>query len=564
MTKEHTLKRTIWGLIFIGLIFGGTQAVFAQNEGDGGDAGSSDTGGSEAAGNADSAGGGRTRVIAGNVVSNQSFSVYLNTSAYRFSNGDLRRTDDTSYTTVDYTDDELFLVYATLGLIYNATLLDYVGVNIELYKPGYYGNDSLAGATTENILYTKNLNFDVNFGKLLFGWETNELDLVVGRQRYQLCPDSSFKEFVFDDTLDAVKLRAFFPQIHLGGDVLVDFFSMNSPADSVYALSTAQQEYTVEHFNGDVNIIRLAVVPEFSMDFQGGALKNIDAKGYYLFSRIGATGDGEYDSGGYEMTEIGVKGNFADNDWVMIGGLSAYADLSFLTAYLEGAYSWGVDRKAQGVPDVNISGWLGHLSLLGNFGFAGLDWLEIAADGLYVTGATTDGYGNYLNYGFVSFKGNRIGGFLFDTYYGNYGSAIVNYDGIDYEAIDASRRAATICVGGSVAIDMLDFTKMAKSGDKGFNTELSGWVYFDNNTTSMDTNNSLTADVYDQLRYGKFMGYELDADISYVFRGGVLETGVKGGMFVPMDFFFIPASLDSAPYGLDTFWGLQVYANLNF
>lgn len=554
------MKRTIWRLIMIGLLTAGAQTVFAQESEGEGDYGSDggDSGGSYDSGDRNAGG------VSG-VISNQSFSFYLDTYGYRFSNGDLRRTDDSSFLTVDYTDDELMLAYMNVGFAFEATILDYIDFSIEMNKPGFWGNDSLSTATKENVVYTRLLNFDVNAGKAIFGWEANELSVVVGRQDFEFCEDSSFSEFVFDDTIDAIKLHCYFPSIYVGVDALVDFYSMNSPAEPVYSISAAQHDYTVENFNGDVNIIRFAFVPKFFYQAEeDDALFQLeDARVYYLFADIGATGEGDLDSGGYEMTGIGTSGNFADNDWVMIFGLSSYTKLSFLSAYLEAAYSIGKDRKAVGLPDVDISGLLAQLSVIGNFGFAGFDWLEAGLNGLYVTGAQTDQYGNYLNYGFVSFKGNKVGGFLFETYYGNYPSAIVNYDGIDYEAIESSRRAATIAFGGSVAMNMLDFSTFSK-GDKGMNAKFEGWWYFDNNTTSMDTNLSLTADKYNQRRYGKFMGIEIDADISYVFRGSALEVGVQGGLFIPMQFFFIPVTLEEAPYGLDTFWGVQLYTKLDF
>ncbi len=560
--KEPPLKRMKWGWILIGLILVAGQSLYAQQEEDDGDVGAvSDTGGG---------GGGydtsdrRSATVAG-IVTNQLLSFYLDTYGYRFSNGDLRRTDNTSYLTVDYTDDEYFLLYANVGLAFKATVLDYIDIALEFNKPGFWGNDSLSSATTENILYTREMNFSVNIAKAVFGWEKNELSVVAGRQDFEFCEDGSVKEYVFDDTIDAIKLHCYFPSIYIGGDVLVDFYSMNSPDDSIYGLSVPRHDYTVEHFDGDVNIVRLSVVPRFFYQSESSntTLQIADARLYYLFSRIGATGEGDYDSGGYEMTGIGNNGNFADNDWVMIFGLSGYAELSFLKAYFEAAYSIGKDRKAIGLPDVDIAGLLVDLSLVGNFSFVSLDWLELGLQGVYAQGATTDEYGNYLNYGFVSFKGNRVGGFLFDTYYGNYPTAIVNYTGIDFEAIEASRRAATMAFGGSLGIDMLDFAKRAK-GDKGLNVKFEGWVYYDNNTTSMNTNLSLPSNVYDQRRFGRFMGIEADGDVSYVFRGGALEVGVQGGLFVPMQFFFAPVSLEEAPYGLDTFWGVQAYTKLSF
>jgi hypothetical protein len=337
------LKRTIWRLILTGLLTLGAQAGFAQeSEGEGDYA--TDSGGDSGGGYDTS-----TRHSSGvsNVISNQSFSFYLDTYGYRFSNGDLRRTDNSSFLTVDYTEDELLLACMNVGFYFSATILDYFDFNFEMNKPGFWGNDSLSSATKENVVYTRALNFDVNAGKAIFGWDANELSVVVGRQDFEFCEDSSHNEYVFDDTIDAVKLHCYFPSIYVGLDALVDFYSMNSPADPVYSISAAQHDYTVDNFNGDVNIIRFAFVPKFFYqdDSEDALIRLEDARLYYLFADIGATGEGDLDSGGYEMTGIGTSGNFADNDWVMIFGLSSYTKLSFLSAYLEAAYSIGKDVK---------------------------------------------------------------------------------------------------------------------------------------------------------------------------------------------------------------------------
>ena len=105
------------------------------------------------------------------------WSVYFNNYLYRFSNGDLRKTDNTSIQTVENTDDEFFIGYLELGAIFEAKLSNGINFYVDLYRVGFWGNDS-PEYVAANPLYIRTLNFSLG----LF----EGASLVVGRQRYSV------------------------------------------------------------------------------------------------------------------------------------------------------------------------------------------------------------------------------------------------------------------------------------------------------------------------------------------------------------------------------------------
>jgi hypothetical protein len=495
------------------------------------------------------------------VIRSYKFSAYLDNGFLGFNNGNLTNLNEESYLAVQNTDDRLFVALSELGVAFEADILGIINFQADFSYGGFWGNDSLSYGSPENRLNARYLNFDLDIAKAFFYNDGFDFNLMVGRLPYQIIDTDKHKNYIMRDVIDAVVLSVFFPSVYLGADLFADFFSLNSPTDTVYALKSSRHDYTVDYFDGDVNIIRFGLIPKFIMDFDNNFLSLLDARPFALFTRIGATGKGHYHAGGYERSAMGFEGNYADNDWVFVTGIDALLETSVFSFLVEFGYSMGIDRRAKGFPDVNISGILVHGSLDMDFGFVGIDWLCFGASGLYVSGAETDEYGNFINYGFVSFKGHRLGGFLFSRYYGIYPSAIINYSGIDFEPIKAARRAPVLAASANVGIDKLSFSG---EEDTGLYAMFEGWVYFDTSSTSMDTNLNLQSYVYDQRRLGNFMGIEVNGDISYTLTRQILEIGTRGGIFIPMDYFFYPVSLRDAPYGTSIFWGVEVYTKLKF
>lgn len=472
--------------------------------------------------------------------------VYFDNQLFGFSNGDLRQTDTSSLDTVENSDDEVLLGYMELGIKFEALLIDNLRFYVDLYKTGFWGNDSAEFVSKYNNFYLREAHFHA---PLLGGL----LNLKLGRQRYGVSTNKQHRCYVFNDIVDAavvdVSLNLF------GVEGFIDLFSMNSPAESFYIMRSERHEYVLDNFNGDVNIIRMGLIPYLNL----GKLMRV--RPFLLYTRLGATYSGESDSGGAEESVAGTSGNYADNDWLFLLGGAVQINMGRISIFAEAAYSTGVDRKRDPVPDVSISGIMIHGSLRMNLS----SWLGATLTGFYAGGGDTDADGNYKNYGFVSFKGSRAGGFLFQNYYGAYASAIVDYSGLSYEPFETWRRAPMMMFSLGFFVDHLDIARMAKSNNRsGLSFNLDLWFYFDTSSSSADYSRSLPSDVEDQKRLGKFMGYEADVKLAYGLYQGSLELGIEAGLFVPYDFFLLPVSVAKAPYGKDTFWGASLYTRIRF
>lgn len=488
-----------------------------------------------------------TRSKPDGLVRSTAWSVYFNNYLYRFSNGDLRKTDNTSIQTVENTDDEFFIGYLELGAIFEANLAHGINFYVDLYRVGFWGNDS-PEYVAANPVYFRTLNFSLG----LF----EGASLVVGRQRYSVNPDRAHHNYVLTDNIDAVLFSL--DQKSWGVDIFADLFSMNSPVDAVYELHADRHSGTVKYFDGDVNIVRFAVVPFVKLFDDTDT--SLTLKPYAMFARVGATGKNDGSQGGNENTSAGATGNHADNDWLALTGISAYARVSALSFLFEAGLSFGKDRKGPGVPDVDFSGYMLHASAVLKTG----DLASFGAAVIYASGAETDADGNYKNYGYVSFKADKIGGYLFRDYYGVYPYGILSTSGIQIDPSESSKRSpmAGFMLRGS--IDNLDLATFSK-GKNGLDIDVEYWMYFDTSTSDANfSSTTLAADKFDQKRFGEFLGWELDLRIAWSIDSDVLTIGVETGFFVPGEFFAWPVANARAPFGNDTFWGVTVFSALKF
>jgi hypothetical protein len=464
---------------------------------------------------------------------------YFNNYLYKYNNGDLRATDNTSIQTVEITDDNIFIGYLELGAKLEADLLNGIQFFLDVYRVGYWGNDSPEYVTPSPIYFR-----ELYFTAPVFDFLTAS----VGRFRYAMySEDRLHNNYVLTDLIDAVLLQADMGMF--GVDFIVDLFSMNSPIDSVYELRAPRHRNTTRYFDGDVNIIRFSLIPNIT-PIEDENMR-INVKPYAMFSRIGAVGKADGTMGGHEQTIAGSTGNHADNDWLFMTGLTTYAQIEDFSAYLEFGYAMGKDRKGPGIPDVDFSGIMIHGSLAYNI----KDLFSVTLAGLYTSGAKTDADGNYTNYGYVSFKADKIGGFLFRDYYGMYPYSILDSRGISVEPTDAARRspmAGVMLRGGFHGAKPLDI-----------NFEF--WTYFDTSTSGADFNShTLAADKFDQRRFGEFMGWELNLKFAWTVNNDMLKIGVDTGVFVPGKFYSFPVASIMAPFGNDTFYGISVFSSLRF
>ena len=467
---------------------------------------------------------------------------YFNNYLYKYNDGDLRATDNTSIQTVEITDDNIFIGYLELGGKMKAELAKDINFYLDVYRVGYWGNDS-PEYTSAPPIYFRELFFNAPIFEFLTA--------TVGRFRYSLnpAPYTVHHNYVMTDLIDAVLLSGIFAK-EFRIDVFADLFSMNAPIDSVYELRASRHSSVTKYFDGDVNIIRFAFIPQIKPLDDG---KNrIDLRPYAMFSRIGATGSPGDNHGGNELTDAGAIGNHADNDWLFMAGLSTYTKIEGFSAAIEFGFSMGKDRRGPGIPDVDFSGIMAHASLA----YEMPDVFGITLAGIYASGAETDKEGHYTNYGYMSFKADKIGGFLFRDYYGVYPYGILGTRGLSIEPTEAAKRSPM--AGGMFrgSIEALNPVSI----------DIEFWAYLDTSTSGADFEKPwlLAPDKFDQKRFGEFMGWELDVRIAWSIANNLLSVGVDAGLFVPGKFFAYQVASLKSPFGNDKFYGLTVFSALRF
>ncbi|MDR2735139.1 MAG: hypothetical protein LBC99_11020 [Spirochaetota bacterium] len=474
-------------------------------------------------------------------------SAYFNNYIYGFNNGDLRSLDETSMSAVEATDDKLFLGYLEVGGTLDVTVVKNIRFYFDVYRVGFWGNDS-PEYVAANPIYFRHVFFSLPL--------VGDLSATVGRFTYALNTDRTHHNYVLSDIVDAVLLRYGKEESVFGIDLFADLFSMNAPIDAVYELHASRHDNVTHGFNGDVNIIRFVLAPVLRPVYNEDT--KIIFKPFAMFSRVGATGKPDGSMGGNNQTIAGASGNYADNDWLGLGGLTIYARMGGFSAYLEFAYSMGKDRTQDLLPDVDISGFMGHASLAYNFGDVG----AVTLGAVFSKGAETDLEGNYTSYGHVGFKADKAGGWLFRDYYGVYPYTILGARGITIEPTEAAKRSPMAAATLRLDIDSFDPIKFQKAED-GIDITVEFWAFVDTSTSNADfTSDSLGVDKFDQRRFGQFMGWELDVGLAYSVYHNLLTVGVNGAIFVPGKFFTHPVTDTRSPSGNSTFFGVQVYTAL--
>ena len=277
-------------------------------------------------------------------------------------------------------------------------------------------------------------------------------------------------------------------------------------------------------------------------------------------------------AGGTQVAMDGARGNFVDNDFVLVAGGAFRLNLrNIFKVYLEGAYSHGEDRREVESGNVDLSGGLFHGYLQADL------WqvLRLYTSGLFVTGAETDADGNFVGSGFVSMKGTKLGGIIFQDYYGIYPSTIVDFAGIvlDPYNVNGWNRQPISAVSLGLEVHGLSFKKKtytinadpsANNGD-GLGLGVEGWGYWDMSENNTDySGQNPDSEAQNHRRLGQFMGIEVNAFVSYTFLSELIKVKADGAVFVPYDFYLIPLSSRFAPHGNELAYVYEISTEFKF
>jgi hypothetical protein len=294
-------------------------------------------------------------------------------------------------------------------------------------------------------------------------------------------------------------------------------------------------------FRGDTNVMRFGGVYQNTELVDG-----LDLRAFGFYSDIGASTRGG--STGSDRTIHGSLGNFSDHDYSWMAGTRAgytwEGSGGFeIGGFGEFARSGGVDRKDReiGLRDVNNNGNAYGAGIHTSYGtkedFFGIDarvrWFH--ADGGIYTGK--GGSGTQSSHGFVSMKGDEIGGINLNRYAGFHPSAYVGGDGVMDMPNNISRKSGTELIQGAVGLDFSQY----------FHTELKAAYMWDTSTAFIkpgqidDIATDLPfgyteADLEAQQRFGKPLGTELNLSLQYK-PNKPLSFYALGGAFLPGAFY---------------------------
>ncbi len=451
-------------------------------------------------------------------------------------NHDLRNIDNSNYKSVEYTDDFFYLTYGKISLSYY-NFSEPLNFYTKISKSFFFGNDDALN------------NYNISLEKIYLEIIPNKnLIFKIGRDDFRTIDDKEIPDYVYSDIIDSFSFV--FKSDFISFRAIIDLFSMNSPV--YYYNIKSSKENIISYFNGNVNIFKTGGIIDFKFNFENLFFNKITTSPYFFYAHLGAVDSIHNNIGGNEKTIDGTLGNFADGDFLTLTGLNLILKSEFYKIGVQFAYSYGKDIKSPYIPDVELSGFIinGYLKLFWNF-------LFLQFSGVYSSGGEVNEKEIWKNFGFVSMKGDRIGGYIFKDLYGIYPSGIVDYDGINFLPFEMSRRAPLYSIMIATGIDKIKIF----NSDSYFGVYIDSWFHWDNNKLN---NKNLESNSLEFLkRLNKFMGIENDVKLSINFKNQI-ELNLLGGIFWSYDFFWKYPTSANVPLGNDLCWILASEINFRF
>lgn len=500
---------------------------------------------------------------------------FLTSEVHSMNNLDLRELDETSDESILLTDDRATFAYTGLAMELEYDVLDDTEFNFGGAHTGLWGNDQLGGLSGESIRADEGNRaphfiwiYDLSASWEPVDTESFGFETTIGRQPFEI--GGAEEDFFFDDTIDGITLDL---DAGIAGALRVlalDFYATNSEPKGVDFVDYVATRDVVAPFRGDTNTLRFGGVYENTELLDG-----LDFRAFGFFADIGAsTRPG---ATGADRSVHGSLGNASDADYAWMAGTrfgyTWESEGLSVGGFGEFARSGGIDRKDVeiGLRDVVNEGNAYGGGIHGSFETTafGVDAKAryFHADGGQYTGDS----GIQFSHGFVSFKGDEVGGLNLDRYVGVHPSAYVTADGVLDTPNSTSRRAGTDVIHGGVGISASDW----------FRADFDAWYLIDTSNTELPPDKIdevasnqpfgyTEADLQAQRRFGKPIGAELDA--SLLFRANkALSFYTKGGVFLPSEFYEIEIDRsvagDYTALGSEdpqTFWAVAGGTSLSF
>ncbi|WP_041948581.1 hypothetical protein [Turneriella parva] len=462
---------------------------------------------------------------------------------HSYNNADLRKLNSTNDFQIRTTDDQQGL--ALTRAKFDTSFMfpkQRVGVEMSFGFDGVWGSFQLQG----------NGNPGTRIARANIFWEFFNLnglvaDVVMGRQFFSV--GGIQNDYMLRDVLDAVVFN-----VHWKDKVDIKILGVDvySGANSYGAGENDRWNDEFQYFsrdttnklaglNGDVSTYRTGIVAS-GEPFMKKLMKfKLDPRVYAFYARVRGT------KGGSDYSENGRIGNFSDNDWSGLFGARLAAHLneqvpifSQLIVYVDGAMSTGSDLRRQGQPVADYT----------TFGFGGgttarlktlFGWLAPLGevDFFYAQGPQYDKNGNMISHGFISMRGDRIGGTLMRRYWGVRPSGYVGYNGIDDTPFDANRKSGVLMLHAGFGVEMSK-KYVVRADIWHVQDTASTAVNFSPNNLDLINNPYVSrAELEAQQRFGKALGQEINLTLQY-FPNTLLMFQLTAAMFIPGSFFSTP------------------------
>jgi hypothetical protein len=453
-----------------------------------------------------------------------------------FNNRDFTPTDEESDDTIFDTDDATMVVLEGVQLNFGLLIPEFYNMkfHMNLAQSGFWGKDQLSSSSEGMggaLLNFLNLYIEgdlVEQPNFLF-------NIKIGRQFFQIGGMSH--DYMLKDVLDAVVLQFDVIQKFSIRVLAFDLFGMGvdvSPYD--YLRIHTHRENEDIGMRGDVNTLRMGAIFESDQKL----VSFLDMKAYFFFAKFGAL-----PGGGSDRSINGQIANFGDDDYSTMGGIRGIAKFQQentydIKAFLDAAFSYGVDQRAYGAPIVDNLGFAINLGGEASIRLSKRISLDAWLNGWYASGGHYRGDGYMTRNGFVSFKGSQMGGFIVNKLNGFHPSAYTDDDGIDNTPQRYNRKSGTFFI--NLGAGFSPFHQLTINA--------AGWLYWDTNATDiLDFSNIASNDwmsaeeIEAQERFGKMLGFEWDVEVLFHLTKPDMEQEwdmfIRAGMFFPGSYYEI-------------------------
>jgi hypothetical protein len=358
---------------------------------------------------------------------------------------------------------------------------------------------------------------------------SNPLRLSVGRQFLNIGGVAP-RDYVLSDIVDAVRLDVPFGKV--GHLTAIPFSVVSAAGDNANANFidfVGQSPPTMFGFRGDHLTRRYGGI--LVLD---GLAKGLDLRAHGFFTDIAALGTGA------DISYDGMLGNFTDNDWVANYGLRG--------GYQSGAFgAWAafgggilIDTSEDDTgPGLDLSYW-------------------------EALGPTYRDNGLQYSHGYVSMKGDHIGGLITNRFLGWHPSAYVGTMGVDDDENDPDRKAGTRVLHGGAFLEM--------QGPLRFDVD--GWWMQDTGITQLKQSDLDTivppygysrGEFAAEERLGKPLGAEVDGKITWTVNNN-LSMWANGGALLPGSFYAVKIQRVAGDQlgGTSTAWAWNLGTSVQF